>query len=109
MNSAMTPSRDPLSLTLASGILSALELAILERTPGGTFRILGTPPRWFSSLLPENADTAALDLVDLFPFLETFFAECAESPAPSGPIPSDIWTERDRYGQDCHLQAVALE
>ena len=109
MSSAMTPSRDPLSLTLASGILSALELAILERTPGGTFRILGTPPRWFSSLLPENADTAALDLVDLFPFLETFFAECAASPAPSGPIQSDIWTERDRGGQDCHLQAVALQ
>ena len=108
MGTAMTPSPDPLSGSFASGILAALELAIFERAPGGSF-CLHRAPQWFTSLLPENADTGALDLADIFPFLETFFAECSESAPGSGPIQSDIWTERDRQGQDHHLQALALE
>ena len=109
MGTAMKPSPDTPSAGLASGILAALDLAILERSPDGSYCLRGHLPEWFSSILPEGADTRALDLVDVFPFLETFFAECAGASPESGPIQSDIWTESDRQGQDRHLQALALE
>jgi len=99
-----SPSED-----LTSGILAALDLAIFERTPDGLFRIVGTVPQWFGGLIPEAAGSDAVDLVDIFPFLETFLAECAESPAPSARVQSDIWTERDRQGQEHALQAMVFK
>jgi len=93
---------------IASGILAALNLAIFERRHDGLFRVVGPLPGWFEHLMPENGDAAALDLADNFPFLETFFAECATAPAGSTSVQSDIWTERDRSGEDRHMQAVAL-
>ena len=104
----MMASPSSFSDPIASGILAALNLAIFERKRDGLFRVAGPLPDWFEHLMPEEADPAALDLADIFPFLETFFAECAAAPPGSTSVQSDIWTERDRAGEDRHMQAVAL-
>jgi signal transduction histidine kinase/FixJ family two-component response regulator/HPt (histidine-containing phosphotransfer) domain-containing protein len=93
---------------IASGILVALHLAIFERRSDGLFRVLGPLPAWFEDLMPDGADAAAMDLADTFLFLGTFFSECGAAPPGSHSIQSDIWTERDRRGEDRHLQALAM-
>jgi signal transduction histidine kinase/CheY-like chemotaxis protein/HPt (histidine-containing phosphotransfer) domain-containing protein len=93
---------------IASGILAAMNLAIFERRKDLLFRVVGPLPDWFEHLIPENGDPGKLDLADIFPFLETFFAECAAASPGSTSVQSDIWTERDRVGEDRHMQAVAL-
>src|SRR5450755_869541 len=94
---------------IATAVLSALQLAILERREDGLFRARGVVPDWFREILPERTDTDALDLADVFPVLELFLAECDRSVTEGGRLQSDMWTERDRQGQNRHLQAVATE
>ena len=94
---------------LASGILAALDLAIFERLPDGVFRGIGSAPAWLGSILPQEADANALDVADVFPFLESFLAEASAREERSQLMRSDVWTERDRKGQDHLLTAMALE
>jgi len=89
-------------------ILSALDLAVFERRTDGFFRNVAPLPQWFASMLDESADPAAIDLMDAFPFLESFLAECESAVRETGCSQSDIWTERDRDGQYRHLQALAM-
>src|SRR5579863_6486954 len=115
----MTASRNSPDESIVAGILAALDLAIFERMPDGLFHRVGPVPRWFEELLPAAAGADTLDLTDVFPYLETFFAELpefaelpkAELPkkdALSNPSRSDTWRERDRQGNEIFLQALAL-
>jgi signal transduction histidine kinase/DNA-binding NarL/FixJ family response regulator len=103
----MTPSRNSTSVTIAAGILAALDLAIFERTPDGLFRRVGPAPRWFEEIFPDIANQDILDLADTFPYLEIFFAELPEGAPDLTPVRSDIWRERDGEGRERHLQALA--
>ena len=93
---------------IAAAILGALQLAILARKDNGLFRVVGTIPTWFESLLPEGTNAEALNVADVFPFLELFLDETFETISEVNRIQSDIWTERDSEGNDRHLQAVAM-
>jgi signal transduction histidine kinase/CheY-like chemotaxis protein/HPt (histidine-containing phosphotransfer) domain-containing protein len=104
----MTPSRNSTNVTIAPGILAALELAIFERAPNGLFHRVGPVPRWFEEVVPDIANRETLDLADAFPYLEIFFAELPEEAADLTLFRSDTWRERDGQGQERHLQALAL-
>jgi signal transduction histidine kinase/DNA-binding response OmpR family regulator len=93
---------------LAEAVLNGLQLAVFERRDNGLFRVRGAVPKWLENLLPEQADTNALDVVDVFPFLELFVTEALEVVGTSDRAQSDIWTQQDRQQRDWHLRAVAM-
>ncbi len=82
-------------------LLAALGYAVLERTGPGSFRVLGTAPRW----LPSSPVTEA------FPFLELFLLDAEEYWAYPGGRPrlsSDLWTQAGDFGREMHFRAVAV-
>ncbi|HUA19833.1 MAG TPA: ATP-binding protein [Bryobacteraceae bacterium] len=82
-------------------LFAALGYAVLERTGEGTFRALGSAPRW----LPDG------DVTDAFPFLELFLQDAEEYWAYPGGRPrlsSDLWTQADDSGRELHFRAVAV-
>lgn len=89
-------------------ILNALDIAVFERRSDSLFRNAAPIPPCFAGLLPQDADPAALDLLDTFPFLESFLAEAEPSLRDLGRAQSDVWTERDKTGEYRHLRALAL-
>ncbi|MFL6416172.1 MAG: ATP-binding protein [Bryobacteraceae bacterium] len=93
---------------VAATVLRGLELAVFERREDGLFRLWAGVPEWLETLLPEEADRDALDLTDVFPFLEFFLSEAEEAIATGSRAQSDIWTQHDRYNQDRHLRAMAI-
>src|ERR1700688_3332309 len=99
------------SEAIASGILEALDLAILERRSDDRFALFEPVPRWLRLLLPETAASdGSMDLPEIFPFLDVFLPDCDAVWNARGapPLQSDIWTEIGPHGEDRHLQALAL-
>jgi hypothetical protein len=61
---------------LLGTLVSILDLAVLERQPGGAFRqIGGEPPSWFVEAMKNTDPGAAVTVVQAFPVLESFLAE----------------------------------
>lgn len=99
------------STSLSDLVLAALDYAVFERQPDGTFRLRGTPPAWLRALFPEPADPGEpLDLAAASLFLEHFLVDAARfwEGGRSGRLASGPWTEADPQGQDWSLEATAL-
>src|SRR5436309_15718425 len=103
------PSKTSSHELLAPAILDALQLAIFERREDGLFRTLGARPEWLEDILPTTANADAVDIADVFPFLELFLADSVEAIRADARMQSDVWTQRDHQNQERHLQAVAFE
>jgi hypothetical protein len=88
--------------TLGAELIAALEIALLEREPGGGLKLLGVPPEWFRRLNPGETIS--------FPFLDNFLidAENFWSEAAAGRLKSGLWTETDSLGHETSLEASAV-
>ena len=89
-------------------LLRELGAAVFRRLGPGRFRLFGDGPRWLGAFgaVPR---TRAVELGQVFPFLEPFFDE-AESlwRRPRGITSSGTWTEEDGLGRDRELEAIAV-
>jgi hypothetical protein len=98
-----------------SGLLGALEIAVIERLPNQAFQLLAPPPRWFAGVLesaPHIGTTAML--VGALPYLDHFLRQAdpfwresrsagGTTPAlHSGPFAATV------AGEDLLLQAAAM-
>ena len=63
--------------TWVGGILTRLDLVVLERLPHGVFLRLGggAPPLWFSRVMSPASGGDAVTVAAAMPFLEQFLAE----------------------------------
>jgi signal transduction histidine kinase len=89
--------------------IAALGAVVLERLDDGTFQRRSKAPRWWSGSIQriENRD-AALDICDIFPFLEVFLPDAKRVwTGSSAPISSELWTQTVD-GREIHLQAFAM-
>ena len=88
--------------TIGAELIAALDIALLEREPGGRLKLLGTPPEWFRRLNPGDSIS--------FPFLDNFLvdAESFWSQAAAGRLKSGLWTEADSLGHETYLEASAV-
>jgi signal transduction histidine kinase/DNA-binding NarL/FixJ family response regulator len=87
----------------------ALGVALFEQSTKSRFRPIGSLPGWFDGFRSTAAEGGDTDLVDRFPFLELFLAQCGptwDCGVPTRRL-SDIWTELDGRGEEYYLQAVA--
>ncbi|RMH67346.1 MAG: sensor histidine kinase [Bacteroidetes bacterium] len=101
----------PLPASWSERVLAALDYAVLEPRPDGTFRLCGRMPDWLRAFLPGSGEAAGpLDLAAASLFLEHFLVDARAfwaSGAP-GPLGSGPWTETDRRGREWVLEATAL-
>ncbi|WP_299484651.1 bifunctional diguanylate cyclase/phosphodiesterase [Acaryochloris sp. IP29b_bin.137] len=96
---------------ILAGVLSTLEILVLEYQTDQRFQIVGTPPVWYQTLMgSEQAYPATIQLVEAFPFL-TYFLEDAlqfwQVPQPQM-LESGLWIEVDQSGTEIPLTASAL-
>lgn len=94
--------------TLHAHVVDVLGIAILVRTQGSRFRV-ETAPRWLSSLIEGVGAGHIVDVVERFPFLDTFMPDAEsiwEDPIP-GIETSDIWVEQRSGDIEIPLEALA--
>ena len=101
-----------MSSALPSGLLSSLNVAVLERAEDGSFTLLGEAPTWLRRLWP--AAVAAREKLHpdaRFLFLEHFFDEAVPlwNQDQETWTPSEMWTEVDATGRQWLLEATALK
>ena len=97
--------------SILARLVSDLNIAVLERTPQGSFSMLSEMPEWLSILVPEiTPQHEELFLEDIFLFLEDFLGRHASFwDHPTGEqITSGVWTEVLPDGTEQLLQATAL-
>jgi hypothetical protein len=63
--------------SLLASLVAILDIVVLERLQGGSFRQLGTeyPPAWFTQAFHEADPGAPVTLVQAFPALDSFLSE----------------------------------
>ncbi len=89
-------------------LFAAMHCAAFEAVGEGGFRLISPPPSWLRDLLPEIEKNPDADLLDRFPFLESFLPEAEEVwKGARESASSDLWSESSPAG-DVHLQAWAL-
>ena len=97
--------------SILARLVSDLNIAVLERTPQGSFSMLSDMPEWLSSLVPETTlQHDELFLEDIFLFLDDFLERHSsfwDKPTEEQ-ITSGVWTERLPDGTEQILQATAL-
>src|SRR5580658_9223323 len=85
-------------------VLSALDLAVLEKMGDGKLALAAEPPAWFHRIA-SGAD----DVEETFPFLESFLVEAAAFwQLSAGRLDSDSWVQLDSELNEHPLQASAL-
>lgn len=88
-----------------------LNVLVLKRAAGRSFRTVGTPPAWFANLLPAVVlEGGEFQPGVRFLFLDSFLDDVAgfwQRKAP-GAMSSGIWTEVDPAGIEYHLEAKAV-
>ena len=97
--------------SILARLVSDLNIAVLERTPQGSFSMLSEMPEWLSSLVPETTlRHDELFLEDIFLFLDDFLERHASfwNEPTQEQITSGVWTERLPDGTEQLLQATAL-
>lgn len=94
------------------GLLSQLEMAVMERIGEGTFRLTEPPPDWLERFFPD-ARKAGDRLMpgETFPFIENFLfdAEAFWAAGKGGRLKSGSWIETGASGTEYALEATALE
>ena len=97
--------------SILARLVSDLDIAVLERTPQGTFAMLSEMPAWLRTLVPETTlQQEELFLEDIFLFLDDFLERHGsfwDHPTQEQ-ITSGIWTEVLPDGAEQLLQATAL-
>jgi len=93
-----------------SGLLAAMDLAVLQEQPEGTFRAIVPPPDWFLKLCSIGSGGQPFRVEETFLFLESFLTEARRiwQREGSGRIQSQPWTELDSLGGELALQATAF-
>ena len=92
-------------------IFPLLDMAVMELTEDGVFRILGDVPGCLSNFLPKpHPETGILRPEENFPFLENFLFDAEEHWVKKtvGSLKSGIWTETNSEGEEIELEAAAL-
>jgi signal transduction histidine kinase/CheY-like chemotaxis protein/HPt (histidine-containing phosphotransfer) domain-containing protein len=91
-------------------LLSALQLAVFERSNEGRFEIVSEYPEWFLRLTGLAAENVAPNLTEHFPALEVFLplAEDLWKTDSLADFQSEFWTETDGQGNEYHLLARAV-
>jgi hypothetical protein len=88
--------------TIGAELIAALDIALLEREPGGRLQVLGAPPEWFHRLCPDGVVSLS--------FLDNFLidAEGFWSNGGAGRLKSGLWIESDSLGHETTLEASAV-
>jgi hypothetical protein len=98
--------------TLFEGIISTLDLVVLERLPHGIFLRMGTapPPSWFSHVIAAAGENKPVTVAQALPFVGHFLdeAEFFWRQARNGRLRSDPFTMKDASGAEVVLVASAL-
>jgi two-component system sensor histidine kinase/response regulator len=92
-------------------ILSALDIVAFERTDEGLFRLFGAVPFWFVPLYPLlSRQSENLEVGRQFDFIKYFLYDAEQfwQNGDSGRLKSGAWAETDSTGNDCHLEASAI-
>src|SRR6202022_1084578 len=85
-------------------VLSALDLALLERMSDGRISLAAEPPAWFLHFASE-----ASDMEETFPFLGSFLVEAeAFWQVSASRLDSDSWVQLDSERNEFPLQASAF-
>ncbi len=97
--------------SIGDDLLTALEVALLERKPDGSLETVGTVPEWFRRLRP-GADSKPQSLGKALdsPFLENFLIDAEDFWKYRGPgrLRSGLWSEAGPSGRDFQLEASAV-
>ncbi len=94
------------------GLLSQLEMAVLERIGEGTFRLSEPPPDWMEGFFPDAREAGdRLMPGEAFPFLDNFLfdAEAFWESGEEGRLKSGSWIEAGASGAEYALEATALQ
>jgi diguanylate cyclase (GGDEF)-like protein len=89
------------------GVLSALDLVVLERNALQHFKPVAKPPDWFDACFNKRGGVG--NLGDDSPFMANFLisAEKFWATANTGRTGSGLWTEVDDAGVEQHFEAFA--
>lgn len=96
---------------ILAGVLSNLEILVLEYQGDQLFQIVGTPPSWYQKLMGSNREhPATIQLVETFPFLTYFLEDALQFWQTAQPqsLESGLWIEVDQVGTEIPLEASAL-
>jgi PAS domain S-box-containing protein len=100
----------PVDETLFDRVLSALDVAVLERSDNGdAFHLRGQPPEWWRQCVGLT-ESSVLTPHQWSPFLQDYLADPhpAWDDKPGTIEKSGPWTEPDRQGGTMTLEATAL-
>jgi len=85
-------------------LLRTLGLAVFEAHAGDRFTQVGLSPTWLRALRGDGDG----DLLERFPFLESFLDEARQAWGGGTRASSGIWVEEDDEGREWYLEASAL-
>ena len=100
-----------MSESFLTGLLTALDVMVVERLPDDFYTVVGDTPAWFTWLYTDAAENPQqLRLALTSPFLENFLvdAEVFWQAARPGLLKSGSWEEKGPAGKEDHLEASAL-
>jgi hypothetical protein len=94
------------------GILTRLDLVVLERLPHGVFLRVGggAPPLWFSRVMAQPPTGDGVTVAGAMPFLEQFLAEAERfwSSVREGILRTEPFMVADPEGGELALVAIAI-
>lgn len=95
---------------LLAGLVKSLNVAVMEPTDDGRFRILGQPPVWLASVYPAASLGTPFTIGENLPVLHNFLTDAADvwRLEEGALLESGWWTEEDASGRPWHLEATAL-
>ncbi|MEW5737183.1 MAG: GGDEF domain-containing protein [Thermodesulfobacteriota bacterium] len=99
--------------TATSNLFAALDMVVLLRDDHGSFRMMGSPPAWFSDFCEAcSLSGAAFVPSQMSAFLESFLEEAGEvfsgDQKPTDKRQSGWWTRVDQDGTQHYFQATAV-
>ena len=87
----------------------ALGTLVLESGHCGAFRVLASLPEWFRAFSPSTRIGSQVRPAEHFPFLEVFLPDAEQAWLDGRICRSEVWTEVDPLGSECHLVATAVK
>src|SRR5919109_2587701 len=97
--------------SLLADVCAALQILVLERLQGGSYRVIGSIPDWFVRVHPEAMpDEEDWQPGRMFPFLANFLvdAEAFWGDDAVGVLKSGPWRELDGADTELYLEASAV-
>ncbi len=97
--------------SILGDLFKLLDIVIMECEDSDTFRIVGTPPEWFTALYPISKEqTEGLKPQEQFLFLDNFLIDAVDfwQNNSDNILKSGPWHESDVFKNDYYLEAIAL-